>query len=132
MKARDRIKQIMDAQSLPLRIASEPEYTGLLTAVEALMEKAEDTLSPEENALLSLLVTLVETYEKEHYRIPHPSPPDMVQYLMEQRELNSKDLWRLFGSKGSASEVLNGKRAISKMQAKKLAEFFHVSPSLFT
>jgi hypothetical protein len=28
-------------------------------------------------------------------------------------------------------EVVNGKRSISKTQAKALAEFFHVSPELF-
>ncbi|GAC1403196.1 MAG: hypothetical protein NVSMB56_18160 [Pyrinomonadaceae bacterium] len=37
----------------------------------------------------------------------------------------------LFGSKGRASEAINGKRAISKAQAKALAEFFHVSADLF-
>ncbi len=30
----------------------------------------------------------------------------------------------VFGSSGVASEVINGKRAISKAPAKKLAEFF--------
>ena len=34
-------------------------------------------------------------------------------------------------SSGVASEVINGKRAISKNQAKALAEFFRVSPELF-
>ena len=43
----------------------------------------------------------------------------------------TSDLWKLFGSKGVASEVVNGKRGISKAQAKALAEFFHVSPELF-
>ena len=42
-----------------------------------------------------------------------------------------KDLLPLFGSKGTASEVLNRRRSISKAQAKKLAQFFHVSADLF-
>jgi HTH-type transcriptional regulator/antitoxin HigA len=50
---------------------------------------------------------------------------------MEQRSLTHKDVWRLFGSKGVASEVLNGKRAISKAHARSLAEFFHVDAGLF-
>ena len=37
----------------------------------------------------------------------------------------------IFGSQGVASEVLNGKRGISKAQAKALGEFFKVSPRLF-
>ena len=45
--------------------------------------------------------------------------------------MTHKDVWPLFGSKGVASEVLNGKRSISKAQAKRLAVFFHVSADLF-
>ncbi len=42
-----------------------------------------------------------------------------------------KDLYLMFGSKGTASEVLRGKRAISKNAARQLAEIFHVSAALF-
>jgi HTH-type transcriptional regulator/antitoxin HigA len=49
---------------------------------------------------------------------------------MEARSLTQKDLWKIFGSKGSTSEVFHGKRSISKTQAKRLAEFFHVSAEL--
>jgi HTH-type transcriptional regulator / antitoxin HigA len=37
----------------------------------------------------------------------------------------------VFGSQGIVSEVLSGKRSISKAQAKALGEFFKVSPTLF-
>jgi len=47
------------------------------------------------------------------------------------RNLTQKDLWKTFGSKGITSEVFHGKRAISKAQARKLAQFFRVSPELF-
>ena len=50
---------------------------------------------------------------------------------MEARDLAQKDIWHLLGSRGVASEVIHGKRAISKSQAKKLAEFFHVTPDIF-
>ena len=43
----------------------------------------------------------------------------------------SLDAWYDFGSKGRVSEVVNGKREISKEQARKLADFFHVSADLF-
>jgi len=55
----------------------------------------------------------------------------MVAFLLEQRELRPSDLWPVIGSKGRVSEILAGKRAISKEQAKKLAEFFHVRADLF-
>jgi HTH-type transcriptional regulator/antitoxin HigA len=50
---------------------------------------------------------------------------------MAARNLKRRDVVGLFPSKGVASEVLAGKRAFSKSQAKRLAEFFRVSPALF-
>ncbi|MCI0391829.1 MAG: hypothetical protein MOB07_24060 [Acidobacteria bacterium] len=47
----------------------------------------------------------------------------MLRTLMENRGVKRADLLRIFGSRGIASEVYNGKRAISKGQAKKLGEF---------
>jgi HTH-type transcriptional regulator/antitoxin HigA len=55
----------------------------------------------------------------------------MVAFLLEQRGLAPKDLWPVIGSKGRVSEILAGKRSISKEQAKKVAEFFHVGVNLF-
>ena len=59
-----------------------------------------------------------------------PARPN-PQHLMEARNLALKNLWKVFGSKGTASEVFHGKRSISKAQAKRLAAFFHVSVELF-
>lgn len=42
-----------------------------------------------------------------------------------------KDIWPVLGNKGSATEVLSGRRSISKAHAKRLAEFFHVPIDLF-
>ena len=50
---------------------------------------------------------------------------------MEQNDLQQVDLVKIFGSSGRVSEAVNGKREISKAQAKALGEFFKVSPELF-
>jgi HTH-type transcriptional regulator/antitoxin HigA len=50
---------------------------------------------------------------------------------MQARGVRQKDLLHIFKSDGIASEVINGKRSISKAQAKALAEFFDVSVDLF-
>jgi HTH-type transcriptional regulator/antitoxin HigA len=55
----------------------------------------------------------------------------MAAFLLEQRGLKPSALWPVIGSKGRVSEILSGKRAISKDQAKKLAAFFHVGVELF-
>ena len=87
--------------------------------------------SPEENELAELLTVLVDEYEERRYPIRKASPQQTLKHLMEARKLTQKDLWQVFGSKGITSEVFHGKRSISKAQARKLAEFFHVSIELF-
>jgi HTH-type transcriptional regulator/antitoxin HigA len=55
----------------------------------------------------------------------------MVAFLLEQRGLAPKDLWPVIGSKSRVSEILAGRRSISKEQAKKLAGFFRLRADLF-
>jgi HTH-type transcriptional regulator/antitoxin HigA len=50
---------------------------------------------------------------------------------MEDRGVRQRDLISVFGSSSVVSDVLNGKRAISKAHARKLAQYFHVPASLF-
>ena len=120
-------------QTLPAVISSEEELDRLTAEVDRLLSKGikENSLSPEEEKLLDLLAVLIESYEDEHYPMPEASPNDVLKFLMEDRELKQKDLVHIFGSTGITSEVVNGKRSISKAQAKKLAEFFKVSVELF-
>lgn len=118
-------------KALPVKIETEEEYDRLLEQARQLMERDEDDLYPEENRLLDLLTDLIERYEDEHYPMGNPKPHEMLQFLMEQRGLKQRDIWHLFGSRGLTSEIVNGKRAISKAHAKKLAEFFHVTPDVF-
>jgi len=50
---------------------------------------------------------------------------------MEQRGLKQADLVPVLGSRAQVSDLVNGKRGISKAQAKKLAEYFGVSAAIF-
>ena len=77
------------------------------------------------------MVRLIKDYEEEHHPLPDPSPQEMLVYLMEQRGLKQADLLPLFESRGYVSDVINAKRAISKVHARQLAEFFKVSADLF-
>jgi HTH-type transcriptional regulator/antitoxin HigA len=116
---------------LPAAIRSEEEYEIMLANIDELMSKGEDKLSPEEERLLETLAILVESYEDEHYPMPEVPPNEVLKFLIEENGLKQSDLLHIFGSSGIASEVVNGKRSISKAQAKKLAEFFKVSVELF-
>jgi HTH-type transcriptional regulator/antitoxin HigA len=116
--------------ALPQVIENEEELERAEEIIDRLLSKGEN-LSPEEEKLLDLISDLVEKYEEEHYPFPEATPNEILKFLMEDRGLKQKDLLSIFGSTGIASEVVNGKRSISKAQAKKLAEFFKVSVELF-
>lgn len=116
------------SQYQPKVIATEEENEAAISLAEAL-EHRERT--PEEDALLELLVTVIEKFEEEHYPLSAGKPHSMLLHLMEARDLKQEDLVGVIGSRGVVSEVVNGKRSISKAQAKTLGEFFHVSHTLF-
>ncbi|MEO8891475.1 MAG: transcriptional regulator [Coleofasciculaceae cyanobacterium] len=118
------------AKYQPKIIVSKDEYNHYLESIEQLMEQGEE-LTPEEISLLELLSVLVEAYEDSQFPLEPSSPQNVLLHLMDARELKQSDLVDVIGSKGIVSEVVNGKRSISKAQAKALGEFFHVSPALF-
>jgi HTH-type transcriptional regulator / antitoxin HigA len=120
------------AKAVPRVIATEEENERATAIVESLMEKGERNMTPEEDALLDLLTNLIRDYESSTCPSrPKSTPRQMVAFLLEQRDLKPNDLWPVIGSKGRVSEILAGKRSISKEQAKKLAEFFRVRADLF-
>jgi HTH-type transcriptional regulator / antitoxin HigA len=118
------------AETLPAVIKTEDENERMLAEIERLMDKG-DRLTNEELALLELMSRLVEDYEEEAYPVEDAPPYRVLQHLMEANGLKQADLLPIFGSRGYASDVVNGKRGISKENAKELGEFFHVSPELF-
>jgi HTH-type transcriptional regulator/antitoxin HigA len=113
----------------PVAIETIAEHGRALNAVAVLMDK--ENRSPAETSLLKLLAVLVEDYEQKHYSMGDASPIDTLKELMRAREMQAKDLWPVFGSKGITSEVLNGKRGISNEMARKLGEVFSVSSAVF-
>jgi len=119
------------ARTVPQAIRTQEENERLLAVVESLMRKGEENLTPEEDAQLELLTDLIHDFESKVYPIPKSEPHEMVAFLLEQRGLKPSDLWPVLRSKSRVSEILNGKRSISKEQAKKLAEFFRVPVDLF-
>jgi HTH-type transcriptional regulator/antitoxin HigA len=113
----------------PKVITTEAEYDQALETVEKLM--ADQQRTPEQTAILQLLVTVIEEFETKHYPIEPSSPHAMLEHLMDARGIKQSDLVGIIGSKGVVSEVVNRKRAISKAQAKALGELFNVSSALF-
>ena len=109
---------------------NEAEHTEMLAAIEQLMLRGE-SLSQEESALLELLAAVVEHYEEERYRIDEAPPAAVLRALMEEHGMKQSALAELVGSKGLTSDILHGRRQISKTLAKRLGERFGISPAVF-
>jgi HTH-type transcriptional regulator / antitoxin HigA len=89
---------------MQLVIETERDNDRLLAVVGRLMDKGEN-LSPEEEKLLKLLARLIEDFEKRYYQPEDATPLEVLQHLMESRDVKQTHLWELFGSKGIASEA---------------------------
>jgi HTH-type transcriptional regulator / antitoxin HigA len=94
------------------------------------MEKPEADIAEEEGRLLELLAMLVEEYEDRVHPLPATKPHKMLAYLLKEKHMKPSDLWSVV-PKSRVSEILAGKRGISKEQAKKLAELFRVPVEVF-
>jgi len=126
---RDSVYAELLAKSLPRPIRSETERARFAETLLALDDR--DDLSPEEEALAEVLTLLIEDYEEKNYPLPQVPPNESLKALMEERGLKHKDIWPVLGNKGATTEVLSGRRSISKTQARRLADFFHVPIDLF-
>ena len=129
------------ALHLPVVIETPEEHDHMLTLAEALMEKG-DELAAEERKLLTMAVILIEAFEisilqdeegEEEDKEPAepPEPQVTLQRLIDARGLQLQDLAHVFGNSYVAREVLDGKRPISRGQAKELGKFFSMPAKLF-
>lgn len=119
-------------QTKPKPIRSELEKKHFLTMVDKLMSIDESDLTQEEADMLELLALIIEDYEKKHCPLPVKANPNYIlKELMENNDLEPKDLLDIFDSNETVREVINNKRSISKKEAIALGLRFKVSPALF-
>jgi len=118
------------AQAQPQIINDERSHDRALRAAEKLMKKRR--LPAPERKLLELLAKLVDDYEETIYPTPDVPPRDILQHLLESSGKSQAEFARMVGiTRSTISEVLKGKRSISVENAFRLAEYFHVEPTLF-
>jgi HTH-type transcriptional regulator / antitoxin HigA len=113
----------------PRPIHTEEDNRRAIASLEAIHEN--EPLSPEQEALSELLTTLIEKFEEERYALKGAAPSAILRELLQANGLAQKDLAQLVGSKGIASELLSGKRRISRAQAHLFADRFSVPYRLF-
>jgi HTH-type transcriptional regulator/antitoxin HigA len=115
--------------ALPHVIHTESENDRCTALLENLLRQKKRT--EEEKRLAELLTLLIEEFEEREYALPVGDPIDMLRHLMDSNNLRQVDLLDVFGTASVISEVLNGKRELSKTHIAKLSQRFHLSPALF-
>jgi HTH-type transcriptional regulator/antitoxin HigA len=105
--------------------AENARATALLEKLDAL-----ENPTPEQIAVAEVLMTLIEAYEST-YTMERASGVELLRELMAANDLKQRDLQAVLKSKGMVSDLLHGRRPISKGVAKKLSERFNVSYTLF-
>jgi HTH-type transcriptional regulator / antitoxin HigA len=80
---------------------------------------------------LAKLIAEFEARSAERFRQGEHDPLDLLKFLMNESGMSVTKLGALLGSQGVASEVLSGKRELSKNHIRSLARHFHVDPGLF-
>ena len=120
-------------KAFPLRpIRNEAEYDLAAEMLDRLVTRID--LTPGETDYMEMLTLSVQAYDDEHNDPELASdlaPLEVLRFLMDQHSMSTTDLGEVLGSKGVASEVLHGKRDLSKGHISKLAERFAVDPGVF-
>ena len=104
-------------------IKTSDDHEQALLRIDVLMNAEPDT---EDGAELDVLVTLVEAFENDHFPIEAPDPVAAILFRMDQMGLDRKALEPFLGGRNRVSEVLNGKRSLSKRQIRKLHDGLNI------
>lgn len=113
----------------PRPIKSEEELEATQNIIDQLLDQ--EKLSQDEKDYLNVLGTLVYEYEQKQEPIPDIYGVELLKVLMQDNNLRQKDLVPIFKTESIVSDVLKGKRELTKRHIEELSKFFHVSHSVF-
>ena len=115
----------------PLRhIRSDEELDRAIVMVDSLIDR--DDLAPGEQDYLDVLSDIIEVYETNEHPIAPVSDGAMLRHLLEAKGVSQADVSRETEiAESTISEVLAGKRSLSRGHIGKLSRFFNVKPGVF-
>lgn len=111
-------------------VHTKEDYAQARATMDALLAEVGDDENHPLAEVLDYLADHVKTYEDENFQSPEAAPGDVLAFLMQQHGLKQADLEDC-APQGHISDILSGKRAVSKEIAKRLAQRFHVRAEVF-
>ena len=116
----------------PRPIRNDREHRRTLKQVEELIIQHGPNPPRAEGELIAVLSTLIESYEIEVTPRRKPTPAETLEHLIESKEVTRAEVARATGiPRSTITNVLSGRRQISKQNVTRLANYFHVDPSVF-
>lgn len=111
-------------------VRTEEDYAEARATIEVLLDEIGDDESHPLAEVLDYLADRVAAYEEEHAPVPEAEPKEVLRILMSQHGLKQEDLADC-APQGRISDILSGRRSVSKEIAKRLARRFNVSAAVF-
>ncbi len=91
-------------------IRSADDHAAAVRELEAVWNAAPDTPAADKRTVLA---TLIDAYEREHYPVGEMHPIKFLKIAMEDQGRTQADLATVIGSRSRASEMLAMKRALT-------------------
>ncbi len=113
----------------PVKIRTAEQAKAIESRIEVLL--AQPNLSEAEDAYADLLSDLLADWEDATVKIPDIDGAELLRALLEDRGLRQKDLVGVFATESVVSEVIAGRRELSRKHIEGLARFFKISPAAF-
>jgi HTH-type transcriptional regulator/antitoxin HigA len=113
----------------PRPITNEAELLATQNQINSILDQG--NLTQDDKDYLKVLGTLVYDYEQKHEAMPTLKGVELLKALLEESNLEPKDLVHIFDNESSVLDILTGKRQLTENQIKNLAAFFHISSSYF-
>jgi HTH-type transcriptional regulator / antitoxin HigA len=118
-------------RAFPIRpVRSDSELDRAVAMIDSLVDREE--LEPDEQDYLDVLADQVEKQESEQHPLPAVPEADLLRHLIEARGITQLQLATDTGIvESTISNILSGKRAMSRKHIAAFASYFHVSPAVF-
>ncbi|MBO3462197.1 transcriptional regulator [Aetokthonos hydrillicola Thurmond2011] len=110
----------------PRPITNEAELIATQNRINSILDK--ENITQDDRDYLKVLGTLVYDYEEKYEPMPTLKGTELLKALLEESNLQPKDLIHICGSESTVLDILNGKRQLTENQVQELAAFFQISP----
>jgi HTH-type transcriptional regulator / antitoxin HigA len=113
----------------PRPITNKAELIATQNRINSILDRGK--LTQDDRDYLKVLGILVYDYEQQHEPMPNLRGGELLKALLEEANLQPKDLVPICESEFTILEIMNGNRQLTAGEIEKLAAFFQISPTAF-